>query len=149
MGLSIWTQRPLSGKTAIPEVVIDASVLVEYLVPGTRFRACAEVLDGPSVEILVPDLAYVEVANAFRKMALRELIAFHEVAEMVDDLLNIETAVVSSRTLLPDVVDHLGSLTAYDACYLALAQAADCQLATLDKALGIKARVSGIQTVLA
>ena len=63
-----------------------------------------------------------------------------QVAAAVDDLLDLELDVYPTGPLLRRVWELRDNVTAYDACYVALAEALDCALLTADARLS---RASG------
>ena len=87
-----------------------------------------------------PDVLRVEVLSLLRRQArLGELDAAH-VAAAVDDLLDLELDVYPTGPLLRRAWELRDNVTAYDACYVALAEALDCALLTADARLS---RASG------
>ena len=142
------TPRLSSGRAGIAELVVDASVFVEFLLPGAREEECRELIDDPATELLVPDLVFVETANAFRKLLKENHVDPTGAGELLDDLVALPLGSFPTRSLVHPALDHFGDLTAYDACYLALAMARGCPLATFDRKLGDEARAWGVSTPL-
>lgn len=120
------------------EVVLDASVVCKWFLPEADSRAALEVRDAHiegAVRIVAPDLLCFEVANVLlhtrgfgaeaSSRAIRNLI------ELQLTLVRPTTELLSSALALARRL----KLTAYDACYLALAEELDCALLTGDSRL--------------
>ena len=132
-------------------IVLDASVLVEYLAPG-QVDLVEPLLVGP-VQHWIPDHCLVEVANALRRYQRGVgRGSLTDIGAALEDLLDLRPVIVGSEALISAAVRHLDRLTAYDAVYLALAEARDAPLCTLDRRqadaaerTGVKALVPGTQ----
>ncbi|MGH2819360.1 MAG: type II toxin-antitoxin system VapC family toxin [Actinomycetota bacterium] len=131
-------------------LVVDASIFVEYLAPGTAHGEVAPLFDQESrIELWTPDLCLLEVANALRKRFLTdERFTRRHLADGVDDLLALSPLVVSSRVLVQRAVPFAENLTVYDAVYLALAIARRIPLCTLDNGLASEARKAAIPALV-
>lgn len=129
--------------------MVDASVLVDYLAPGSAHDDVAPLFAPESrMELWIPDLCLLEVANALRKrfLADRRFTRRH-LADGVGDLLALGLLVVSSRVLVEGAIRYAENLTVYDAAYLVLATARRIPICTCDTRLAKEARRAGI-TVL-
>jgi predicted nucleic acid-binding protein len=132
----------------MPErLVLDSSaalavVLGEPDAPAVRER----LLDAAGQPLLVPDLFWLEVANVLVRRHGWHADAVVEALRELDQL-GIET-VQLDRPLLLAALDLAtpNGITVYDAAYLALADAADLQLLTLDQDL---ARAAGDRAAIA
>lgn len=122
-------------------IVLDASALVELLLGTTRGRSIAARIEDPALGLHVPHLADVEVAQALRRYVHDgELDAASAAATLeLHRLLDLERH--SHEPLLDRVWALRANLTAYDAVYVALAEALDSQLLTCDAKL---ARAPGV-----
>ncbi|MFV0260225.1 MAG: type II toxin-antitoxin system VapC family toxin [Acidimicrobiales bacterium] len=115
-------------------VVVDASVLAPVVadggVDGYRFRAR---LRG---EIVVgPDLLRVEVTSVLRRHANSGQLTAEEAERAVGDLLTFPITVFPTAPVLGRVWELRHNLTAYEACYVALAEAIQQPLLTADHRL--------------
>ena len=112
-------------------LVVDASVLAPAIVDagtdGTTLRARlrGETLAGP-------DLLRIQVLAVIRKGLIAGTLTTKQADAGVDDLLDLPLSVFPSAPLLRRAWALRANATAYDACYLALAEALDCALLTAD-----------------
>jgi predicted nucleic acid-binding protein len=112
-------------------VVVDAAVLVAALVDsGPHGRWAEQVLAADS--IVAPHLMPVEVANILRRSALAGEISSDTASLAHADLLALRVELFPYEPFSSRVWDLRENLTAYDAWYVALAEALDAKLATLD-----------------
>jgi predicted nucleic acid-binding protein len=86
---------------------------------------------------IAPDLVFVEIGNALLVEHRVAGMPASEVAIAVDRLLAIPLGLVSTKELIRDALAIASArrLTAYDACYVALAEANDAVLVTADRKL--------------
>jgi predicted nucleic acid-binding protein len=121
-------------------VVIDASVVVEYLV-ALRFTEqarwlFARLLDTESViELWAPDLIFPEIASGLRKLVSRRVIEARAGARAIDQLTRLPISAASSSGLMREVWRARGSFTVYDACYVILARRLGAPFVTADARL--------------
>lgn len=114
-------------------VVLDASVLVEYLrwsPSGSRIGAR---LIEESLDLHLPYLAGVEVASVFRALVLRGEVEPARAESALADLVDLPAARYPAEPLLPRIWELREKLTAYDANYVALAEALEAPLFTMDR----------------
>lgn len=120
-------------------LVVDASVVVAALIDGGPVGAWAEdmVFSG---DVAAPHLMPTEVANILRRASLREHIS-DDVASLAHrDLLDLRVTLYPYEAIAERSWQLRGNLTAYDASYVALAEAIDAKVATLDRRI---ARAAG------
>ena len=77
----------------------------------------------------------VEVLSVLRRQHRRGALDAGQVAAAVDDLLDLEVEIYPTGPLLRRAWDLRENVTAYDACYVALAEALGCPLLTADARL--------------
>ena len=120
-------------------IVVDASVLVAALVDSGSRGAWAEqaLLSGPAH---APELALVETVNILRRLERARTISTFEANAACADLLELNLETYPFEPFGERVWSLRHSLTSYDAWYVALAEALEYPLATLDERL---ARASG------
>ena len=112
-------------------LVIDASVAVKWVVPEPGSGHAEILLDHG---LVAPDLIYAECANVFWKKVRRGEMTEEEAEIAAQTLGQADIAVAATRghlalaTAIAIELDHL----AYDAVYLAVAEASDLRLVTAD-----------------
>ncbi len=112
-------------------VVVDASVVAAALVDGGPAGAWAEELL-QSEPLAAPHLMPVEVANIVRRAALAGDVSADVAALPHVDLTELSVELFPYEPSAPRVWELHRNLTAYDAWYVALAEALGARLATLD-----------------
>ena len=113
-------------------IVVDASALVDTLlrVPGSN--PLLERLLAPGSILNAPHLIDVEVTQVLRRYALRGEITAERAVEAIADLADFPIERYPHTLLLPRIWSYRDNLSAYDAAYLALADALDCLVVTRD-----------------
>jgi predicted nucleic acid-binding protein len=126
-------------------IVLDASAVVELLLGTARGRAVAARIADPDLGLHVPHLADVEVAQALRRYEREGALDPDEARFAIDTLAELDLERHSHEPLLRRVWSLRENLTAYDAVYVALAEALDSKLVTCDarlsRAPGLSRRV--------
>ena len=119
--------------------VIDASVVVEFLAPGRYGEAADRLMGGLAwptpLELLAPDLLFLEVAEALRKLAIRKAISTAAADRGVASLNKLAIGSVASGVLLVEAWTLREVMTVYDASYAALARVLERPLITIDRKL--------------
>jgi predicted nucleic acid-binding protein len=110
--------------------VVDASALVELLLQGERALAVAQAVRG--TEMAAPDVVNPEVLSVLRRMERTGEVRPERARQAVADLLDAPVRRFATLPLLPVAWELRGSVSAYDACYVALARALGCPLVTGD-----------------
>jgi predicted nucleic acid-binding protein len=116
-------------------IVLDASAVVELLLGTGPGRAVAARIADPEVSLHVPHLADVEVAQTLRRYVREGELDAASAAEAMDGLRALDLERHSHEPLLARVWALRDNLTAYDAVYVALAEALDTTLLTCDRRL--------------
>jgi predicted nucleic acid-binding protein len=120
-------------------IVIDASVLGAALVDSGKEGSWAETLVAES-DAVAPELILVETSNVLRRLERARVISTIEATAAQRDLMRLDLELFAFGPFAERVWALRDNLTAYDAWYVALAEALGCPLATLDKRLS---RASG------
>ena len=115
-------------------VVADAGFVVAALVDGGTDGLWAEGLLA-ATDLAAPHLMPVEAANILRRAALTEEISQDVAALAHADLLGLRVSLFPYAPFAERVWELRGNVTAYNAWYVALAEALDCALATVDHRL--------------
>jgi len=112
-------------------LVVDASAVVAALVDdGPQGRWAEERLgDGP---LAAPHLMPVETANILRRAALAGRISDDTAGMAHADLLRLRVDLFAYRPLAERAWELRATITVYDAWYVALAEALDVPLLTID-----------------
>lgn len=129
--------------------VVDASVVIDALVPAGRLGqiAAAKIKSDDNV---APELLDIEVLHALRGMVRRASLSEPAARLIVNSLDALGIVRRPHLPLLPRVWELRDNLTAYDATYVALAEALRCPLVTSEARLaaapGIRCEVEVIGT---
>ena len=123
----------------IPDrAVLDSSVLIRATATGsTDARRWFAAVQTEEVRALAPELVYAELASALRKYVRVGSMTSGAAGRVLDTLLLVPLEIESLRRLAPSAlgVSVARGLSAYDAFYVALADAADAPLVTADRRL--------------
>ena len=119
-------------------IVVDASALLEALLRTPAARAVEERLFEPQQTLHAPHLLDIEVAQVIRRYAAKGEIDSKR-GRAAADLADFPFRRYPHDFLLPRVWDLRNNLTAYDAVYVALAEALDAPLLTRDQRLAAAA----------
>ena len=124
-------------------IVLDASVVVELLTNGQLAESIRNDLARRDESFLVPHLIDVEVVSAIRRLLAGRRIDAHRSAQFLAGLASLPAERYAHTPLLGRIWELRHNFTAYDAAYIALAEATDSVLYTCDEKLrrGHRARV--------
>ena len=127
-------------------IVLDASAVVAILVgSGPGAERIREKVEAPDESLHVPHVMELEVLHVLRRQALLGTLTRERSSEVLADLGNISFARYPHTPLIGRIWELRENLTAYDAAYVALAEALDAPLITMDTRLaqapGIRAAV--------
>lgn len=116
-------------------IIVDASALLEVLLRTTSARAVEERLFSPDETLHAPHLIDVEIAQVIRRYAGNGEIDADRGRAALADLSDFPVRRYPHDLLLPRIWALRHNLTAYDATYVALAEALDAPLLTRDRRL--------------
>lgn len=120
-------------------IVVDASALLEVLLRTPAAQAVERRLFDPRETLHAPHLLDVEVAQVVRRYAAAGEIDQDRGRVALADLADFSLRRYPHDFLLPRVWELRDNLTAYDAVYVALAEALDAPLITRDRRLAAAA----------
>jgi predicted nucleic acid-binding protein len=122
--------------------VVDANVFVRATVESdSEAQSWLDAVDVGRVEAFVPDLVYAEVANAVVRYVRAGEVDGDLAIELLSGIHQIPVLPRPNRSLFgfAFAIAMRENLTAYDAHYLALAEAEDAVLVTADRDLAAAA----------
>ena len=123
----------MSESSAPSPIVIDASAFVELLLRtavGTRVeRAVGD------AELVAPDGLNPEVMHALRGLERGGKLTGARASQAIGRLSQAAITRVPTLSLLREAWSLRANVSAYDACYVALARQFDCPLLTTDRPL--------------
>jgi predicted nucleic acid-binding protein len=129
-------------------IVVDASTLLEVLLRTPAAKSIEGRLFAPDQTLHAPHLLDVEVAQVVRRYAANGDISADRGRAALTDLAEFPLTRYAHALLLARIWDMRNNLTAYDAAYVALAEALDALLLTRDKRLaGAASRLARVQLV--
>ncbi len=114
--------------------VVDASVLVAALVDSGKEGVWSEQVIAGGF-LVAPHLAIVECLNILRRLELAGQVGQLEAAAAQRNLHEFEIELMPIRPFEDRIWQLRQNLTSYDAWYVAVAEAMDLPLATLDRRL--------------
>ena len=115
-------------------IILDASVLVAAVIDSSKEGIWAGTLTARD-DIVAPEVALAEASNVLRRLELSGEIPPGEATEAQRDLLRLGLHTVNYAPYAQRIWSLRHNLTCYDARYVAVAEALNCPLATLDRRL--------------
>jgi len=116
-------------------IVIDASALIEVLLRTSRAAAVEALIFAPNATLHAPHLIDVEVAQVVRRYALAGELDAERGWQALGDVSDFPLSRYPHHLFLPRIWELRDNLTAYDAAYVALAEALEAPLVTCDARL--------------
>jgi predicted nucleic acid-binding protein len=129
-------------------IVLDASAVLELLLVTDAGRRVAERISSEAQTLHAPQLIDLEIAQVLRRYVATGEVEEARAGEALQDLSDLDLTRYAHDVLLPRIWELRRNLTAYDAAYLALAEALEATLLTRDERLlrvpGVRARVETV-----
>ncbi len=126
-------------------IVVDASAVIEVLLGTSAASRIADRFFAGGETLHAPHLLDVEVAQVLRRYALARAFGAERGEEALEDLAEFPISRYPHQPFLFRIWELRHNVTAYDAAYIALAEALDVPLVTRDAKLastdGHKARI--------
>ena len=125
-------------------IVLDASVVVELLTNGGLADSLRRDLAARDDSFVVPHLLDVEVVSAIRRLVAGQTIDSHRSEQLLKGLAALPAERYAHTPLLGRIWELRHGFTAYDAVYIALAEATNAVLYTSDAKLcrGHRAKIA-------
>ncbi len=129
------SSEPLRASSRPWAIVVDASVLANALADDDADGRLARGELRAAGELTAPDLIDVETVSVLRKRRLRGTLTDDRLNTAVTHLLEMTFERVPTRRLVRRAIELRDNVSAYDACYVALAESLECDLLTADRRL--------------
>jgi predicted nucleic acid-binding protein len=126
-------------------IVVDASVAVDILLQLDAAEVLMDSMFSETETLHAPQLMDIEVAQVIRRYWRAGDITAARGMQAIEDLQDLPITRYAHEPLLDRIWQLRTNATAYDAAYLALAEALDAVLLTRDQAL---ARIPGVKVVV-
>lgn len=115
-------------------IVVDASVVVPAIADGgSHGDICRDALKGHV--LAAPDLLRVEALSAVRRLASSGALTARQAGNAINDLLDLPISTYPTAPFLRRCWELPAKVTAYDACYVAVAEELGVTLLTADAKL--------------
>lgn len=118
-------------------IVLDASAVIEILLRPGRQRALLNRVLALGQSLAAPHVLDLEVAQVLRRYAAGREISAARAEASFEDYRELRISRYPHAPFLSRIWGLRNNCTAYDAAYIALAEALDCPLLTCDTALAV------------
>ena len=116
-------------------IVLDASAAVEWLLQTPAGLVIEKRIYSRNESLHTPHLLDVEVAQVLRRLVREGTVTDVRASEAVRDLVDLQITRYPHFVMLPRIWHYRHNLSAYDAAYVALAEALAAALVTRDRRL--------------
>ncbi len=121
-------------------IVVDASALIDYLMRVGGSERVQDIVQSDDSDLHIPDLCDVEVVAGVRRATVHHRLDVERATALLADYIQLPVRRHAHRHLVRRIFDLRNTFTAYDATYIALAEALDARLLTEDARLAKAAR---------
>jgi predicted nucleic acid-binding protein len=128
-------------------IVVDASAVLEVLLQTSIASDVSRRIFRAGETLHAPHLLDVEAAQVLRRYVRSGVISANRGAEALTDLADLPLNRYPHFVLLPRIWELRHNVTAYDAVYLALAEALDASLVTRDRALALAGARTRVEVI--
>ncbi len=129
-------------------IVLDASAALEVLLNDRLAASVARRIFDPAESLHAPHLIDVEVAQVLRRIVRKNEMSAERGAQALDDMRRLPLPRYPHSLLLDRIWALRDNASAYDATYLALAEALDATLLTCDAALAtVRGHCANVEVV--
>lgn len=116
-------------------IVLDASALLEVLLRTEAGAKIRQRVFAPDETLHAPHLIDVEISQVVRRCVAHKEISPDDGRDFLEIVADLHMQRYAHTIFLPRIWELRGILSAYDACYVALAEALDSPLLTHDAKL--------------
>jgi predicted nucleic acid-binding protein len=116
-------------------IVVDASLVVDFLVLAGRDPKLSKLMAAQASETFAPALLDLEVMQVLRRLAQRRAMDQDQASACIGVLQDLRIKRQPHRPFLKRIWQLRHTLTAYDAAYVALAEGLEAPLFTRDRKL--------------
>ena len=113
-------------------IVVDASILANALADDQAAGAAARGELRAADQVTAPDLVDVDTVSVLRRRWLARTLTEQRFEAAVGHLQQLRFERVPALRLVRRAFELRANVSAYDACYVALAERLDCELVTAD-----------------
>jgi predicted nucleic acid-binding protein len=117
----------------LSNLVVDASAIADYLLGRRSWVAIGSQLR--SADLHIPHICDLEFLSAIRRALLRSELDLRRAGEVLSDYARLPLSRHEHLPFARRIVELRNNFTAYDATYVALAEALDARLLTVDEPL--------------
>lgn len=127
----------MTTRVAHPLIVVDASVLANALAADQDAGTSARRQLRAAAQITAPDLVDVETVSVLRRRWLQRTLTEERFSAAITHLQQLDFERVPTLRLMRRAFELRANVSAYDACYVALAEHLGCELVTADGRLAV------------
>lgn len=133
----------------MPSYVVDASVVIEYLVTGNYTSNAIALFQQMTIEqrLIVPEFCLLECTNVLWKHVRFQDMLVSQAETLLKDLRKLPLKRVAVKALLPAAlrIGLLHQLAIYDSVYIALANHVNIPLITIDERQAHAVHAEGVR----
>jgi predicted nucleic acid-binding protein len=128
-------------------IVLDASAAIEMLLAKPRAALVEQRVFGSGETLHAPQLLEVEVVQVIRRHLLAKLMDRPRAQQAFDDFVALKYKSYEHEVLLKRIWSLRDNFSAYDAAYIALAEAIGATLVTCDGKLNTRGHSARVEVI--